>query len=163
MSDLPNACLLLSAALFAIGTIGVLTRRGAIAILMSIEVMLNAGNLALVSVDRALAALFDDLDERGLLETTLVVCMGEFGRTPRINHLASRDHWPSCYFSLWAGAGIEPGRIIGASDRLGEHPATEPITPPMVGTTILKLAGLGTVERAKLKVLEGARVIDALL
>ena len=112
-------------------------------------------------LDRALSALFDDLESRGLLETTLVVCMGEFGRTPRINHLASRDHWPACYFSLWAGAGTEPGRIVGASDRLAEHPTTQPITPPMVGTTILELAGVGTIERAELKVLEGAKVIDA--
>ena len=57
-------------------------------------------------LDRVFSALLDDLQDRGLLEDTLVVCMGEFGRTPRINGQASRDHWPNCYFSIWAGAGI---------------------------------------------------------
>ena len=59
--------------------------------------------------DRAFSAFLDDLSERGLLHTTLVVCMGEFGRTPKINNLASRDHWPDCYCSLWTGAGVVPG------------------------------------------------------
>ena len=74
-------------------------------------------------LDRAFSALLDDLYERGLIEQTLVVCMGEFGRTPKINDRAARDHWPQCYFSLWAGAGIEPGRVIGESDERGEAPA----------------------------------------
>ncbi len=84
--------------------------------------------------------LLDDLEERGLLETTLVVCMGEFGRTPRINEIGSRDHWHQCYFSLWAGGGVQPGRTIGESDARGEHPVSEPITPAMVGTTMLELS-----------------------
>ena len=113
--------------------------------------------------DRAFAALLDDLRERGLLDTTLVVAMGEFGRTPRINGKAARDHWPQCYFSLWAGAGLEPGRVIGASDRLGEHPITSAITPLMVGTTIAHLSGLDTQARAEMNVLDGGHVIDELL
>ena len=60
-------------------------------------------------LDGVFSTLLDDLGERGLLETTLVVCMGEFGRTPRINPIGSRDHWHQCYFSLWAGAGVKPG------------------------------------------------------
>ena len=71
-------------------------------------------------LDRAFSALLDDLYERGLMDDTLVICMGEFGRTPKINARAARDHWPQCYYSIWAGAGIEPGRVIGMSDARGE-------------------------------------------
>jgi hypothetical protein len=112
--------------------------------------------------DRAFAALLDDLKQRGLLETTLVVCMGEFGRTPRINNQAARDHWPNCYFSIWTGAGVRPGRVLGESDRRGEEPITEPITPLMVGTTIAETAGLDSQGRAELGVLRGGRVIHEL-
>lgn len=112
--------------------------------------------------DRAFAALLDDLDTRGLLQSTLVVAMGEFGRTPKLNGRAARDHWPRCYFSVWAGAGIEPGRVIGTSDRYAEDPLTEGITPLMVGTTISELAGLDTQARAELRVLDGGHVIDEL-
>ena len=113
--------------------------------------------------DRAFSALLDDLAERGLLETTLVVCMGEFGRTPKINNLASRDHWPDCYGSLWAGGGVVPGRVIGESDARAEQPRTEPVFPAMVGATMLELAGINSAVRAELRVLEGARVIHELL
>jgi hypothetical protein len=114
-------------------------------------------------LDRAFSALLDDLYDRGLIQDTLVVMMGEFGRTPKINPRASRDHWPQCYFSIWAGGGVQPGRVIGASDRLGEHPAGEPVSPLMVGTTIAHLAGIDTQARAELNVLSGGRVIDGLL
>lgn len=113
-------------------------------------------------LDRTFSALLDDLDQRGLLETTLLVCMGEFGRTPRINGIASRDHWHPCYFSIWAGAGVQPGRVIGRSNPLGEHPATDAITPAMVGTTILDRAGVDTASRAEMQVLPGGEVIDDL-
>ncbi len=113
--------------------------------------------------DRAFCALLDDLRERGLLETTLVVCMGEFGRTPQINNQAARDHWPNVYFSLWAGGGVQPGRVIGESDPLGREPITEPITPVSVGTTMLELCGINTEARAELRVLDGGRVIHELL
>lgn len=113
--------------------------------------------------DRAFTALLRDLDERGLLETTLIVAMGEFGRSPRITGRAARDHWPRCYSSIWAGAGITGGRVVGASDALGEDPATEPITPLMVGTTIAELAGIDTQARAEMKVLDGGKVIHELV
>ena len=113
--------------------------------------------------DRAYSALLDDLDARGLLQSTLVVAMGEFGRTPRINGRAARDHWPRCYFSLWSGAGIETGRVIGASDKYAEDPITEGITPLMVGTTISELAGMDTQARAELRVLDGGGVIHELV
>jgi hypothetical protein len=112
--------------------------------------------------DRVFSALLDDLGQRGLLETTLLLAMGEFGRTPRINAQASRDHWPNVYFSLWAGAGIRPGAVIGESDRLGQEPLTEAITPAMVGTTILDRTGMDSQARAEMRVLQGGRVIHEL-
>ncbi len=114
-------------------------------------------------LDRVLSALLDDLHDRGLLDSTLVVCMGEFGRTPKINSIGSRDHWHQCYFSVWAGGGVKPGRVVGASDAQGEFPALDPVTPAMVGTTILDLTGMSTAARAEMRVLEGGHVIDALL
>lgn len=114
-------------------------------------------------LDQAFSTLLDDLEERGLLETTLVVCLGEFGRTPRINNIGSRDHWHPCYFSVWAGGGVQPGRFIGESDERGEFPKTTPTTPEMVGTTILELLGIGTQQRAELRVLDTGHVIDELL
>jgi hypothetical protein len=113
--------------------------------------------------DRVFSTLLDDLGDRGLLETTLVVCMGEFGRTPRINEIGSRDHWHRCYFSIWTGGGVQPGRTIGESDARGEHPLTDPITPAMVGTTMLELAGISSATRAELRVLTEGRVIHELL
>lgn len=114
-------------------------------------------------LDGVFSTLLDDLQERGLLERTLVVCMGEFGRTPRINGIGSRDHWHHCYFSAWTGGGIEPGRVVGESDANGEHPLTDPVEPAMVGTTMLDLAGVRSADRARLKVLQGGRLIDGLL
>ena len=113
--------------------------------------------------DRAYSALIDDLHDRGMLEDTLLIAMGEFGRTPRISKRASREHWQHCYFSMWAGAGIQPGRCIGQSDPKGEFPVTRAITPRMVGTTITELCGVGAQQRAELKVLDGGSLIDELL
>ncbi len=113
--------------------------------------------------DRAFSALLDDLHERGLSDRTLVVCMGEFGRTPKINNRASRDHWTNCYFSLWAGAGLPVGRVLGTSDRLGAEPRGDAVTPLMVGTTIAELAGIDAQARAELRVLPGGKVIEGLL
>lgn len=113
--------------------------------------------------DRAFAALLDDLTDRGMLEDTLLVAMGEFGRTPRISKRAAREHHKDCYFSIWAGAGIQPGRCIGESDEHGHHPVTRPITPLMAGTTISELCGVGAQQRAEMKVLDGGSLIDELL
>lgn len=115
------------------------------------------------TLDRAFSALLDDLHDRGLIDHTLVVMMGEFGRTPRITPNASRDHWPACYFSIWAGGGVQPGRVIGTSDKLGESPLGDVVSPLMVGTTIAHLAGLDAQARAEMNVLGGGKVIDALL
>jgi hypothetical protein len=97
-------------------------------------------------LDRALSALLDDLQSRGLLQTTLVVAIGEFGRTPKINDRAGRDHWNDCYSALVAGAGVQGGRVVGASDKRGEHPTDRPATPPDLGTTILARLGIGSAD-----------------
>jgi hypothetical protein len=86
--------------------------------------------------DEAVAALIDDLDARGLLETTLVVALGEFGRTPRINKSGGRDHWPECYSVLLAGGGVTGGAVLGASDKIGAYPAADPVTPADLAATI---------------------------
>jgi hypothetical protein len=114
-------------------------------------------------LDRALSALLDDLDERGLLASTLVLAIGEFGRTPKVSNDGGRDHWPQCYSSLWAGAGIQPGRVVGESDAGGFEPATEPILPDAVAATVLRQTGLTTERLAELRVLASAHVIEDLL
>jgi hypothetical protein len=92
--------------------------------------------------DQGLSALIDDLDARGLLDTTLVIGMGEFGRSPRINAHAGRDHWPHCYSVVLAGGGIKGGRVLGASDKIGAYPATEPVSPGDLAATIYSSFGL---------------------
>ncbi len=86
--------------------------------------------------DRSLSALIEDLDARGLLESTLVVALGEFGRTPRINAEGGRDHWPHCYTVLMAGGGVRGGAVFGASDKIGAYPASDPVTPGDLAATI---------------------------
>lgn len=115
------------------------------------------------TLDRAFSALLDDLYDRGLIDDTLVVMMGEFGRTPKISANSARDHWPPCYFSIWAGGGVQPGRVIGSSDKLGESPLGEVVSPLMVGTTIAHLAGIDTQARAEMNVLNGGKVIEGLI
>jgi hypothetical protein len=92
--------------------------------------------------DRALSALIEDLDARGLLETTLIVATGEFGRTPQINGNAGRDHWPDCYSLLLAGGGVRGGTVYGASDAIGAYPADDPVTPADLAATIYSRFGL---------------------
>jgi hypothetical protein len=92
-------------------------------------------------MDQAYSALLDDLEERGLLDTTLVVWMGEFGRTPAINKDAGRDHWPGCYSVLLAGGGIRGGQVLGASDSIGAHPRERPTTPAEIHATIYAALG----------------------
>src|SRR5712691_6475338 len=75
--------------------------------------------------DRAFAALIEDLEERGLLDSTLVISLGEFGRTPKINADAGRDHGPDCYSAALAGGGVNGGGFHGASDKNGAYPASD--------------------------------------
>lgn len=92
-------------------------------------------------MEQAFAALLDDLSDRGLLDSTLVVWMGDFGRTPTINKDAGRDHWPSCYSMVLAGGGIRGGQVIGESDALGAYPHSFPLTPADVHATIFTALG----------------------
>lgn len=95
-------------------------------------------------LDQAMSALLDDLEARGLLQQTVVVAVGEFGRTPKINPKAGRDHWNQCYSAVVAGGGFTPGLVIGASDPLAEHPVTRPIKPADLFTTVLQQVGITT-------------------
>jgi hypothetical protein len=92
--------------------------------------------------DVTFAALLDDLGQRGLLDETLVVAVGEFGRTPRINHLGGRDHWGRVFSFALAGAGISGGQVFGASDRIGAFPLDHPIGPQDLTATIFHLLGI---------------------
>jgi hypothetical protein len=102
--------------------------------------MLKNHNLPIL--DRAYPALIQDLDERGLLDSTLVVVMGEMGRSPRVNRNAGRDHWPQCGFSLLTGGGVESGRVYGATDKHAAYPAHHPVSPGDVVATIYHLLGI---------------------
>lgn len=92
--------------------------------------------------DVTFAALLDDLDERGLLAETLVVAIGEFGRTPKINAKGGRDHWGAVFCCALAGAGIAGGQVFGASDKNGAYPADDPIRPHDLTATIFHLLGI---------------------
>jgi len=93
--------------------------------------------------DRGFSALIEDLEARGLLESTLVVALGEFGRTPRINPGAGRDHWPDCFTVLMAGGGVKGGVAYGSSDRIGAYPEIDPVTPGDLAATLFDRFGLG--------------------
>ena len=95
--------------------------------------------------DQALSALLEDLQNRGLLDETLVVVVGEFGRTPRVtsNPYPGRDHWPACYSALMAGAGVRGGLVYGASDRIGGYVKDRPVSPEDFAATIFSMLGCG--------------------
>ncbi len=92
--------------------------------------------------DVGFTALIEDLDQRGLLEDTLVVAIGEFGRTPKINSNGGRDHWGAVFSFAMAGAGITTGQVFGASDKQGGHPARDRVTPADLNATIFHLLGI---------------------
>ena len=94
--------------------------------------------------DRAYSALIDDLDQRGLLESTMVIAWGEFGRTPKVNASAGRDHWPNVFSAAIAGGGVRGGRVIGSSDSQGGEPASNPKTPQDVLATMYRHLGIDT-------------------
>jgi hypothetical protein len=99
-------------------------------------------NYLLPVTDEAVPTLLEDLDQRGLLDETLVVWMGEFGRSPRINSLAGRDHWPKCYPALLAGGGVRRGFVYGSSDRIGAYPASDAVRPDDLAATMFYLLGI---------------------
>ncbi len=104
-------------------------------------------NQLLPPLDQGVAALLDDLEATGLLDETLVLLLGEFGRTPKIStqpgsKAPGRDHWAACFFGLFAGAGVRGGQVIGKSDRIGAYPATTPFAPDDVGATVYHVLGV---------------------
>ncbi len=101
-------------------------------------------NIVAPMYDKAYSALLSDLSERGLLDNTLVCNLQEFGRTPRVNPAGGRDHWPQCYSTYFAGAGVQGGRIVGRSDPIGGVPAERPADPAEVAATIFHALGFDT-------------------
>lgn len=119
--------------------------------------------------DQAFAALISDLDDRGLLDETLVVAMGEFGRTPKINVQGGRDHWPRVFSVALAGGGVRGGRVIGSSDKTGESPHDRPITPSDLACSIYTLLGINpsgelrTADGRPVQINQGGRFIEELV
>jgi hypothetical protein len=103
-------------------------------------------------LDQSLSALLEDLDERGMLDEVIVACFGEFGRTPRINANAGRDHWGRCSSALLAGGGVRGGHVVGASDAQAAYPTTPPVDPVDLHATIYHALGVDP----------HARIVDAL-
>ena len=96
---------------------------------------------ALPRIDQSVSALLEDLDDRGLLERTLVVLVGEFGRSPKVSN-QGRDHWPACYSALLAGAGIRPGTVYGSSDLQGAYVRESPVSPEDFSATLYRALGI---------------------
>ena len=99
-------------------------------------------NIVAPMYDQGYSALISDLDERGMLQDTLVCGLAEFGRTPKVNPAGGRDHWPQCFSCTFAGGGVQGGRAIGASDPIGAVPADRPTNPGEIIATIFKSLGL---------------------
>jgi len=120
-------------------------------------------------LDQGLSALMEDLDSRGLLDETLIVCQGEFGRTPKINGNAGRDHWGSCSTTLLAGGGIRGGQVYGASDKHGAYPVEKLVDPADVQATLYHCLGLNPEQtmivdhRGRPLPISTGRVLDELL
>ena len=98
-------------------------------------------NIVAPMYDQAYSALLEDLFERGMLDTTLVACLAEFGRTPKVNPAGGRDHWPQCFTCIFGGGGVQGGRVVGASDPLGGVPADRPTDPGEIIATIFHSLG----------------------
>lgn len=99
-------------------------------------------NIVAPMYDQGYSALISDLDQRGMLEDTLVCGLAEFGRTPKVNPAGGRDHWPQCFSCTFAGGGVQGGRAIGASDAIGAVPADRPTNPGEIIATVFKSLGL---------------------
>jgi uncharacterized protein (DUF1501 family) len=112
-------------------------------------------NELLPPLDQGVAALLDDLEANGMLADTLVMMLGEFGRTPKISGqpgFVGRDHWAACFFGLFAGGGVRGGQVIGKSDKIGGYPITAPYSPNDIGATVYHVLGIDP----------GAEIVDRL-
>lgn len=119
--------------------------------------------------DQAYSALIEDLTQRNLLDETLVIVMGEFGRTPKLNTRGGRDHWPRVFSAVLAGGGVQGGQVVGSSDRVGESPRDNPVSPNDLARTIYTLLGvepnheLLTSDGRPVPVNQGGQVIRQLI
>ena len=122
----------------------------------------------LPTLDRGLSALLDDLGSRGLLDSTLVVATGEFGRTPKLNAAGGRDHWPGVWSALLAGGGVRGGQVVGTSDSQAGAPASRPVSPQELLATMYHSLGISpdqrlqTPEGQSFALVEDARPIEEL-
>jgi uncharacterized protein (DUF1501 family) len=110
-----------------------------------------------VPFDQAFARLIRDLDERGMLDTTLVLVSSEFGRTPKINSTNGRDHYPRVFSVAMAGGGVKKGFVYGKSDALGAEPDENPVGPEDLARTMYRLLGINASKRI---VVENVRPVD---
>ena len=121
------------------------------------------------SLDLAFSALVQDLQDRGLLDETLIIVMGEFGRTPKLNTAGGRDHWPRVFSVLLAGGGIRGGTVVGTSDAVAEGPKDRPVTPSDLACTICTLMGihasleLHTRDGRPVQINQGGKVISEIV
>jgi hypothetical protein len=113
-------------------------------------------------LDDTVTAFLDDLDQRGLLKTTLVIAVGEFGRSPKINDKAGREHHPGCYSAVVAGGGVKGGRVIGTSDAKADKPADTPLTPADLCATVFHAVGLTSEQITGMGLTPSGRVIEEL-
>ena len=122
-----------------------------------------------VELDKALAALITDLDQRGLLDSTLVVVSSEFGRTPKINATAGRDHWPRVFSTMLAGGGVKRGFVYGSSDSFSTEVEDDGLSPGDFASTIYNQLGITSDKELMapggrpMEIVDGGRVVDALL
>ena len=129
----------------------------------------SAMSRTLPPVDQALATLISDLDERGLLDSTLVMVTSEFGRTPKINATGGRDHWPRVFSVALAGGGTQRGMIYGSSDALGAEPEEDRVEIEDLATTVYNQLGItGDKELMSpgdrpIEIVDGGNVIDGIL
>lgn len=129
----------------------------------------NVGVGLLPTFDLGFSALVSDLSDRGLLDETLVIAMGEFGRTPKLNTRGGRDHWPRVFSVVLAGGGVPGGQVIGSSDRVGESPHDNPITPNDLARTIYSLLGINpehelhTADGRPVPVNQGGKLIQEIV
>jgi uncharacterized protein (DUF1501 family) len=98
-----------------------------------------------------------------MLDSTLVIAVGEFGREPKVNNKSGREHWPHCYSALLAGGGVAGGRVLGTSDAKAAHPADTPLTPADLCTTVQHCVGLTSEQIAEMGLAVQGRVIEEVL
>ena len=121
------------------------------------------------ALDQGLAALIEDLESRGLLERTLIMVSSEFGRTPKINNEAGRDHWPKVFSVMLAGGGVKGGLVYGSSDATATEPEFDPVSPEDLATTMYHLLGIVADKELMapgdrpIEICDGGKLIDGIL